>query len=176
MIKQEFDIEFEKLWANVWEFAPKDDRFDKISTLYWDKLRNQKAKDWAIVVSKLIDNDKKFPTFNRIYALIKEVIGDKKTRDYAECKVCNSSGYVSMLLSFKHNKDNELSIKEKHYWAMHNKQLKLMETTGDRFYGYAYFCRCEKGEDLYLIRGSQGYQLTYEEFNELLATQKGVKI
>lgn len=170
MNRIQFDVEFDKLKANPWEFAPRGDKYDAIADLYWDKLRNYNPENWRLAVSKLIETDKRFPTFNRIYAMSKDLIGNKEDRNYEPCKACGNSGYVSMLLSFEQHNDgqSEQRIKSKHYWAI-ERQRQLVEETGDRYYCYSFYCRCAKGEDLYLIRGQQGYQISHDEFKELLS-------
>ena len=57
-------------------------------------------------------------------------------------------------------------ITERHFWSI-GRRKHLQETKGIPIYEYAFHCRCEKGNDTLTIRGGKGYQISWDEYEEL---------
>jgi len=161
MNKIEFQIHFEKLVLNPWEYPPKAP-MDKLADLYYDKMCKLPAKAWESMVEKCLETDKKFPPISKLFALSKTIIAGKVTKNYKSCPLC-VGGYVSMLLGFD---EKTKKITERHFWSIGRKKH-LRDTKGIPIYEYAFHCRCERGNDTYILRGSEGYQISWEEYEEL---------
>ena len=164
MNKIDFEIHFHKLANNQWDYPPKAP-VNELADLYYDKFRNMPVKSWAQIVDKCLETDKKFPPISKLFTLSKQIISDKTTKSYKysgnSCPLC-IGGYVGMLLAF--NKDGK--IIERHFWSIGRRKY-LQETKGIPIYEYAFHCRCEKGNDTLTIRGGKGYQISWEEYEEL---------
>ena len=160
MNKIDFEIHFHKLANNQWEYPPKAS-IEQLADLYYDKFRNMPVKSWAQIVDKCLETDKKFPPISKLFTLSKQTISGKTAKSYKPCPLC-ICGYVGMLLAF--NKDGK--IIERHFWSIGRRKY-LQETKGIPIYEYAFHCRCEKGNDTLTIRGGKGYQISWEEYEEL---------
>lgn len=171
MTKPDFDIEFERLMNNSWSFEKKKD-FNTMKDEWFDKIKHITILNWRKIIDIILDKETEFPSFAKIKKEIDSLTKNRvvESKSYKNCKVCNNLGSVSMLLSFEFewNGDIEIrKIKSKRY-DMPGIYYKLKtEGNKDKYYGYTYHCRCEKGEDLHNLRGCKGYQLSPEEFEEL---------
>lgn len=175
MNRQEFEIIFNRLSASI---SKQPENIEGTKAVFYDRFGKETKSHFEKAVDTVIDKEQYFPSVATMYKALREIYKDAMTgRKYNYCRTCKGMGCVSMILSFEHEeRDGEeiTTVKEKHYWGV-GKQSRLMElarwkcsrTYGDCYYSYAFFCRCEKGEDLYVVRDRRGYQLTWEEFEEL---------
>lgn len=177
MMDYEFDAEFNKLVANQWEYGTnmKEEKIREVRNLYIEKLRSISAQDWKQVVSMIIDTETKFPSFSKIFAISRKIIGSREQVDYEYCDVCYGTGYVSIYLSFDFNNDGKKKIKEKHFWTTTKHEELKRDKPDQCFYSYAFHCRCQRGEDSYNIRDRKGYRLSHDEFNEVLGAESKEK-
>lgn len=170
MLKPEFEIEFDKLLNNPWQYGKKGG-YDAIKDEWFEKTRHVSYKNWQIVISNIIDKETEFPPFAKIKKEIDSLTKDRviENKSYKHCKVCYNSGSVSMLLCFKYKNQDGVEIREikERYFETPGLFTKLQREGKNRYYRYTYHCRCEKGEDLHNLRNKRGYQLSWDEFKEL---------
>lgn len=171
MTKPEFEIEFEKMLNNSWQYSKKKD-FEAIKDDWFDKTRHLVISNWRQVVNNIIDKEAEFPPFAKVRKEIDALRQNRvvEAKNYKNCKVCDNLGSTSTLLSFKFKMQDGIEIrkiKAKRHDKVGTFYKLRMEGSQDRYYRYTFHCRCERGEDLHNLRGRRGYQLSPDEFDEL---------
>ena len=161
MNKKDFEIHFEKLATNPWEFPPKA-TMEQLADLCYDKFRNLPIKAWEQMVEKCLETESKFPPISKFFALSKQILSKKDNKSYQHCPLCNY-GYVSMLLVFDFETKKCI---ERHFWSIERRKH-LQDTKGILVSRYVFFCGCEWGNDLHTLKGGNGGQITLEEYEEL---------
>lgn len=169
MNRIDFDLGFEKLLSNSWQFS-KNKEYAGLADDWYDKVKYLIAVQWQTVVDKIIDKEETFPAFAKVKKEIDSLRKDRlvnQQKYYKPCKICSNFGEVTMWVSFKYEKDEAgaevKKVKEK-YHDLPGTKYKLKEEK-DMFYRFSYHCRCDKGNDLQSARNWT--QLSWDEFNEL---------
>jgi hypothetical protein len=182
MTDNEFNGLFDRMvrnWSSETSFWDDELRENKRED-FWKRFRYIRQTVFEKAVIDIIEAERKkdaFPTEGEVRRYVK--LNDTTIKEYPKCLACNTSGTVSMILAFNLDEDGARTIAEKHYWTVGKKaELYRDNPNNHRYYDYAFTCRCDKGWAVHNGWDRKAYQLSHDEYNELLeeaAKQKNDK-
>lgn len=176
MLDNEFDGLFNRMvrnWSSETSFWAEEFKEGKRED-FWKKFKYIRQAVFEKAVLDIIDAERKkdvFPTEGELRKYVKR--NDTEIKEYPKCTACNTTGMVSMILAFKYRADNRTRIAEKHYWAI-GKEAKLYRDNPNNhsYYVYSFACRCDKGWAVHNGWNRKGYQLSVDEYKELLEAER----
>ena len=164
----EFNMTFARLCGN---YNKDPDNQENKAVVFFNRFAKIHITNFNNAIDIVMEERDYFPTIAHISKALKKSY-ENIEKEYPDCRACNNSAMVSMILAYKHingpDGQQVLRIDEKHFWSLKKKIELRHNGNGKKYYDYSFACRCERGMDYFNKGGEDGYQLSPDEYKELL--------